>query len=90
METRRRPDAKLPKWRFMTTKPLNHHHILSNHRPLSFYWFTEMNKDTHQHKPRSCIYIHTEMFNVTSHLNPTLYPDNSGDNIGLCNLQLFL
>ena len=75
----------------MTTRPLDHHQILSDQRPSfangSLYWLTGDEQGYPSTLTKLIVFdIHTEMFQVTS-TPPFISPDASGDKIGLCNLD---
>ncbi|KAF3606594.1 hypothetical protein DY000_02050080 [Brassica cretica] len=79
------------RWRFVTTRPLDHHQILSNQRPSfangSLYWLTGDERGYPSTQTKLIVFdIHTEMFQVTS-TPPFITTDASGDKIGLCNLD---
>ena len=75
----------------MTTRPLDHHQILSNQRPPCvnglLYWLTGDEQGYPSTQTKLIIFdIHTEMFQVTS-TPPFITLDASSDKIGLCNLD---
>ncbi|XP_022576081.2 putative F-box protein At2g02030 [Brassica napus] len=79
------------RWRFVTTRPLDHHQILSDQRPSfangSLYWLTGDEQGYPSTLTKLIVLdIHTEMFQVTS-TPPFISPDASGDKIALCNLD---
>ncbi|CAN7000652.1 unnamed protein product [Brassica rapa subsp. trilocularis] len=79
------------RWRFVTTRPLDHHQILSDQRPSfangSLYWLTGDEQGYPSTLTKLIVFdIHTEMFQVTS-TPPFISPDASGDKIALCNLD---
>ncbi|KAJ4894014.1 putative F-box protein [Raphanus sativus] len=80
------------RWRFVTTRPLDHHQILSKQMPSfangSLYWLTTGDERGYPSTQTKLIVfdIHTEMFRVTS-TPPFISPGASGDKIGLCNLD---
>jgi len=84
-------DLEERRWRFVTTRPLDHHQILSNQRPPCanglLYWLTGDEQGYPSTQTKLIVFdIHTEMFQVTS-TPPFISPDASGDKIGLCNLD---
>ncbi|CAN6892231.1 unnamed protein product [Brassica oleracea] len=84
-------DLEERRWRFVTTRALDHHHILSNQRPPcangSLYWLTGDEQGYPSTQTKLIVFdIHTEMFQVTS-TPPFITPDASSDKIGLCNLD---
>ncbi|KAJ0264380.1 F-box domain-containing protein [Hirschfeldia incana] len=79
------------RWRFVTTRPLDHHQILSEQMPSfangSLYWLTGDERGYPSTQTKLIVFdIHTEMFQVTS-TPPFISPGASGDKIGLCNLD---
>ncbi|KAF8099181.1 hypothetical protein N665_0248s0010 [Sinapis alba] len=79
------------RWRFVTTRPLDHHQILSNQRPScangSLYWLTGDEQGYPSTQTKLIVFdIHTEMFQLTS-TPPFITPHASSDKIGLCNLD---
>ncbi|KAG5398365.1 hypothetical protein IGI04_020179 [Brassica rapa subsp. trilocularis] len=79
------------RWRFVTTRPLDHHQILSNQRPPCvnglLYWLTGDEQGYPSTQTKLIVFdIHTEMFQVTS-TPPFITLDASSDKIGLCNLD---
>ncbi|CAH8370253.1 unnamed protein product [Eruca vesicaria subsp. sativa] len=79
------------RWRFVTTRPLDHHQILSNQRPPCanglLYWLTGDEQGYPSTQTKLIVFdIHTEMFHITS-TPPFISPDASSDKIGLCNLD---
>ncbi|CAF1933136.1 putative F-box protein At2g02030 [Brassica napus] len=84
-------DLEERRWRFVTTRPLDHHQILSNQRPPCanglLYWLTGDEQGYPSTQTKLIVFdIHTEMFQVTS-TPPFITPDASSDKIGLCNLN---
>ncbi|KAG2271549.1 hypothetical protein Bca52824_066104 [Brassica carinata] len=84
-------DLEERRWRFVTTRPLDHHQILSNQRPPCanglLYWLTGDEQGYPSTQTKLIVFdIHTEMFQVTS-TPPFITTDASGDKIGLCNLD---
>ncbi|VVB04887.1 unnamed protein product [Arabis nemorensis] len=85
-------DLQDKKWRFVTTRPLDHHHILTNQRPAfangSFYWLTGDDEEGYPSTQTKLILfdIHTEMFQLVP-TPPFITLDASPETIGLCNLD---